>query len=328
MKRAILWLAPTMLAVTAAVLLTFRLSPWPSIAIISYMFSRNDRALNAALARDVPEGIATRTDLAYGPTRGERFDISYPEALQGPLPTIIWIHGGGWIAGDKVGVSNYLKILASHRYTTVGLDYSAGSVYPRPVEEVNTALGFLSRNAATFHIDPARLVIAGDSAGAQIAAQVALITTDRAYAREMGILPELKPRQIQAMLLLSGAYDLTAIQAGHSDFLNTVLWAYSGTQDFWKNERFRLFSVTANVTAKFPPSFISSGNGDPLEPQAVALAQKLRTLGIPVEPLFFPVNYSPPLPHEYQFNLATPAGQLALRRMVTFLERIRVSRNL
>jgi acetyl esterase/lipase len=102
-----------------------------------------------------------------------------------------------------------------------------------------------------------------------------------------------------------------------------VLWAYSGVKNFREDERFRLMSVTGHVTGAFPSSFISSGNGDPLAPQAVTLAQKLSQLGVRVDTLFFPHDRHPPLPHEYQFNLDDPAGKEALDRILSFLNSIR-----
>src|SRR3546814_5792098 len=66
------------------------------------------------------------------------------------------------------------------------------------------------RHAGELRLDPDRMILAGDSAGAQIAAQVALITTDPAYAAWVGIAPTLSPDQLCALLLLSGAYDLDA----------------------------------------------------------------------------------------------------------------------
>src|SRR5262249_57068436 len=101
-----------------------------------------------------------------------------------------------------------------------------------------------------------------------------------------------------------------------------MLWAYSGVKDFRADERFKPMSVTNNVTGAFPPTFISSGNGDPFEPQAAALAQKLARLGVRVDSLFFPADQVPPVPHEYQFNLDQPAGQEALNRMLAFLSAI------
>jgi acetyl esterase len=79
-------------------------------------------------------------------------------------------------------------------------------------------------------------------------------------------------------------------------------------------------ATLGKVTAAFPPSFISSGNGDPLAPQAVARAQKLSRLGVRVDALLFPADRDLPLPHEYQFNLDDAAGREALNRMLAFLD--------
>jgi acetyl esterase/lipase len=325
MRRFLAWVLVVVLVLAAVVVAAFRLSPWPSVAIIAYAFSKGDQASEAALVRHVPEGIETRRDLAYGTGRDEIFDVNRPAAATGPLPVIVWVHGGGWIAGSKDGVANYLKVLAGRGYATVGVEYSTGfgSSYPRPVEQVNDALGHLVENAGELGIDPATIILAGDSAGAQIVAQIAIITTDSAYAERIGIAPRLQPEQLDAVLLLSGAYDLAAVNldGDYGWFLRTVLWAYSGVRDFLKDERFRLASITSHVTASFPPSFISSGNGDPLAPQAVDLVQRLEALGVPVDSLFFPDDHEPPLPHEYQFNLDTDAGEEALERMVAFVGR-------
>ena len=194
----------------------------------------------------------------------------------------------------------------------------------KPVEEVNAALGFVVRNAANLKVDPAKIVLAGDSAGAHIASQVAMITTDPDYARAIGLTRQLKVNQLLAMLLFSGVYDPSAVNpvGNHGWFLKAMLWAYSGVKNFRADDRFKLMSVTGNVTRTFPPTFISSGNADPLAPQAVALAEKLMRLGVRVDSLFFPSNHVPPLPHEYQFNLDAPTGQEALQRMLAFLSAV------
>ena len=322
-KRILVWLLGTIVVLVVAMVLAFRFSPWPSVAIIQQAFSHGDKASEAALEKHVPDKIVTRRDISYGRGPDEIFDINYPEGTNRPLPTIVWVHGGGWVAGTKHGIANYLKVLAGHGYTTVGVEYSTGfgATYPKPVEQVNEALGYLVRNAAQLNIDPDAIVLAGDSAGAQIGAQLAIITTDPSYAGRMGISPSLNPQRLAAILLLSGAYDIGQIdlEGDFGWFVRTVLWAYSGTRDFMNDERFRLISVTNYVTRAFPPSFISSGNGDPLAPQAAALTRKLEGLGVKVDSLFFPADYSPPLPHEYQFDLDTPAGQKALGRMLAFI---------
>jgi len=327
MKRFLLWFGGILVVLITAVVLAFRFSPWPSVAIITYAFSKGDRASEAALEKHVPPGIVSRRDIAYGGAKDELFDLYYQEGTNAPRSTIVWVHGGGFVAGSKNGIANYMKVLARHGYTTIAVEFSKGygTRYPKPVEQVNAVLGFLVRNAADLKVNPATIVLAGDSAGAHIAGQVAIITTDPAYASAIGISPQLNANQLSAMLLLSGAYDPSAMNfEGNSGwFLKTVLWAYSGVKNFRADERFKLMSMTAHVTGAFPPSFISSGNGDPLAPQAVALAEKLSTLGVHVETLFFPADRVPALPHEYQFNLEEPAGREALSRMLAFLGAIR-----
>ncbi len=322
MKRVLLWGLGALVAVVVAVVLAFTLSPWPSVAVIAYIFSQGEQASEAALEKYIPAGIQTQRDLHYGSGSDERFDINVAADATAPRRAIVWIHGGAWIAGNKVGIANYLKVLAGNGFTTVAVEYSTGygATYPKPVEQVNAALGYLVRNAAELKIDPAAIILAGDSAGAQIAAQVALLVTDPAYARAMAIQPQLPPERLAAVLLLSGTYDMRTVNlTGDYDwFVRTVLWAYSGVRNFAEDKRFALASVTAYVGQSFPPSFISSGNGDPLMPQAVALAKRLKSLDVTVDSLFFPPDTRPALPHEYQFNLDTAPGQEALRRMMAF----------
>jgi len=78
-------------------------------------------------------------------------------------------------------------------------------------------------------------------------------------------------------------------------------------------------SLHTHVTATYPPAFISVGNADPLAPQSAMFADAMRAQGVAVDPLFFPDDYTPALPHEYQFFLSTDAARLALDRSLAFL---------
>ena len=324
MKRVLLWTLGLLAVLAVALFLAFRLSPWPTVMVIQYAFGKGDAASEARLAKHVPPGIVTRTDIPYGPGPTEIFDLNLPSGATEPLPVIVWVHGGAWIAGSKAGVANYLKVLAGHGYATIGMEYSTGygTTYPTPVRQVNAALGHIAANAAELGIDPNRIILAGDSAGAQLAAQAANIITDPAYAAQVGIAPLLPPGQLRGVVLVSGAYDMQAATVPGGDmawFVNTVLWAYSGVKDFVEDEQFTLASVAHYVTASFPPAYITSGNGDPLAPQAERLAASLTGMGVPVSSLFFPADHAPALPHEYQFNLDTPEGRQSLDQMLAFL---------
>jgi len=326
MKRFLLWCTGALVILIVIAVLAFTLTPWPAVALITYTFAKGARASQAALEKHVPSGIVVQRDVAYGNGKNETFDLYYQQEANAPRPTIVWIHGGGFVAGNKNHIANYMKILAGRGYAMIAVEYSRGYgiTYPQPVQQVNAALGFIFRNAADLKVDPEKIVLAGDSAGAHIASQVAMITTNPDYARAIGISPQLKANRLLAMLLFSGVYDPSAVnpRGNRGWFLKAMLWAYSGVKNFRADERFKLMSVTSYVSGTFPPSFISSGNADPFAPQAVAIAQNLARLGVRVDSLFFPANHVPPVPHEYQFNLDEPAGQEALSRMLAFLSAI------
>lgn len=298
------------------------ISPWPSVLLISMAFAGNDAASEAALARHVPEGIVTQENVPYGDGPDEFLDISQPLGNAVQLPLIVWVHGGGFISGSKEGVANYLKILASEGYVVAGVEYSTapGSTYPTPVRQVSAALAYLVAHSQEFNLDPDRIVLAGDSAGAQIAAQTAMIITDAGYASLVGIAPAIEAEQLRAAVLVSGAFDMSSL--GNAEglagwFVRTVLWSYSGMRDFLNDDQFARASITPNVTSSFPPTFITSGDADPLEPQAQALLSRLQDLGIRAEGLFFTDGSG--LNHEYQFDLDSNAGRRAFQHIADFL---------
>jgi acetyl esterase/lipase len=283
-----------------------------------------------ALRGYVPPGVAIRRDLQYNPAEADaRLDIYYPAALDGTtiaMTTIVWIHGGGWISGSKTQLAEYASILASKGYIVAAVGYSLapGRTYPTPLRQVNAAFGYLVENAYQLHIEPSRFVLAGDSAGAQIAAQFANIVSVPSYAKAVEVAPLLQRQQLRSVILFCGAYDLSlAGRDGRFDnFLKTALWSYTGERNFAADPRFAEASVIHYVTSAFPPAFISAGNADPLLAQSVAFAEALTAKSVPVESLFFPQDYTPALSHEYQFDLDTEAGRLALSRMVGFVSRL------
>ncbi|MBK9334231.1 MAG: alpha/beta hydrolase [Ignavibacteria bacterium] len=283
--------------------------------------------VNTELNKHVPEGILSVLHLHYDTSDEDAFlDIYYPgniECTEITLPVIVWTHGGGWISGNKEQVSNYCKILAGKGYIVVSVNYSTApeEKYPTPVRQLMSALDFLKSNAQLYHINISNFILAGDSGGAHISAQAASIIVSPSYSELMSIKPALSPSQLSGLILYCGPYDIRNVntEGEFGTFLNTVLWSYSGVEDYMNDKNFESASVIEYVTKDFPPVFISAGNGDPLESQSKNFAQKLETLGIKTDKLFFPKDHTPPLPHEYQFNLDTDAGKLALERSLKFL---------
>jgi len=314
--------------VVLAVVVWGLVTPWPSALVIRAVFERGGRATAKEMSRHVPaSGVTARTGLPYGEHgKGPALDVFTPDG-EGALPTVVWVHGGAWISGSKQDVAPYLRILAARGYTAVGLDYSVapGATYPTAITQVNTALAYLRRNAADLRVDPERIVLAGDSAGAQIASQVATMVTNPAYAREVGIAPALGPEQLRGVVLNCGVYDLTAMSrlTGVVGWgFRTALWSYTGHRDWADTPAGREMSTIDDVTAAFPPTYISGGNGDGLTAtQSVPMAERLRQLGVPVTAVFWD-GHQPPLQHEYQFHLDDPAAQHALTETLAFLGRV------
>jgi acetyl esterase len=305
-----------------------RASPWPSALLFRIPFNREARLVSRALTAHVPDDVSAQVDQRYHPRRRHTcLDVFHPAHLPPgrALPTVVWVHGGAWVSGNRRLVANYLRVLAGHGFTTVGVGYTIAPAgrYPLPLVQVNSALEYLRRHAGRLHVDPDRLVLAGDSSGAQIAAQVANAATDPAYAAAVGIRPTINRSQLAATLLYCGAYDLNLVDLDGEWgwFLRTILWAYTGRKDVESDPRLATASVARYVTADFPPAFISVGNADPLVEQSRSLATALGRAGAQAETLIFPDHTTPAAEHEFQFKLDSDAGQLALRRSVAFLRR-------
>jgi acetyl esterase/lipase len=290
------------------------------------------------MAAYAPQGVSSIIDQPYRDgDKDARLDVYFPMEADQPgmrLPTVIWTHGGAWISGHKDDAAPYFQLIAIEGYAVISLDYSLApdETYPTPIHQVNDALAYVQQNADRFHVDVDRIVLAGDSAGAQITSQVATLVTNPAYAAELGLTPSLQPAQLRGVILHCGIYDMVAFKEGGElpgDTLatrvlgwgiRTVLWAYTDSRDP-DDTLLRQMSSINHVTSDFPPTFISGGNGDPLtDDHSRPLATKLQGLGVEVTTLFYSPDHEPSLGHEYQFNLDDADAQNALTQTLAFLQ--------
>lgn len=305
-------------------LIALSITPWPSALLIRSVFEGGAKSTIEEMLPYVPDTpMAESRDVAY--MDGGTLDAFTPESAAGPLPAVVWIHGGAWISGNKTDVEPYLRILAAKGYTTISLDYPIApeTTYPAAVEDLNKALGYITEHAAELRVDPNRIVLAGDSAGAQLASQLTTLTVNPAYANLLGIKPALDKKQLAATILHCGVYDLQAMAD-----LNGIaawgfkisLWGYTGTKDWSDTYAGSTMSTVEFVTGDFPPTFISGGNGDGLTwLQSIPYSNRLKSAGVPVTELFFPAGHEPALPHEYQFHLDYKAAQDARDQTFDFL---------
>ena len=200
--KALGWTFGVLAVLTLVIYIAFQVSPWPNSLLIRYEFTKGAERTSKALERFVPDNIVSVDNQQYRPNDADgRLDVFYPKGTDKQLPTIVWIHGGGWVSGDKDEVDNYLKILASKGFTTVGVDYTIApeAQYPTPLFEVNDALKYIQDNAERLNIDSNKIVLAGDSAGSQITAQVANAITSPDYASKLGMQPTLEASKLRAV---------------------------------------------------------------------------------------------------------------------------------
>jgi acetyl esterase len=318
-------IAVTIAALVGAIWVAFQVSPWPNSMLIRYEFNKGGQKTSQALEKYVPKGVASIENQQYRPNDNDAYlDVFYPENTKGTLPTIVWVHGGAWVSGNKDEIDNYMKILASKGFTTISVNYSIApeKQYPTPLYQLNDALGYIEKHAEHLHADANQIFLAGDSAGSQIVAQMGNMITSPSYADLVGIQPEIEAANLKGMILNCGAYDLALpdYNGTFGDFLHTVLWAYSGKKDFLNDPALKPASVVNYVTKDFPPTFITAGNTDPLENQSLEFAKKLKSLGVSTDTLFYPQDHTPALNHEYQFVLDSADGQNALKRITSFVK--------
>ena len=315
-------------AVVAVVAIVGSITPWPSAMIIRAVFTKGGDATAAEMDKHVPDTKLTETlDVSYGDAGADTtMDVFRPASADGPLPTVVWIHGGAWISGAKENVDPYMRILAAEGYTTIAVNYTIGpeGVYPLAVNQLNEALAYIDEHAEELGVDPKQIVLAGDSAGGQLASQMATLITSPDYADIMGIEPTIKADQLVATVLNCGVYDLAALArldgiAGWG--FKSAMWAYSGTKTWAEDSTGATMSTIDWVTKDFPTTYISGGNGDGLTwLQSIPMAQRLDELGVDVTTQFWPAPHEPALPHEYQFHLDMPDAQTALEKTIAFLD--------
>jgi len=129
---------------------------------------------------------------------------------------------------------------------------------------VNAALAYLDRNAKRLHVDASRIVLAGDSGGAHIAAQW---RTSSACPRTRGprhrSVDPAAPASRRDPVLRRLRFREDRPRRSIRRFMRTVLWSYFAGKDFFAHPLYSTASVTGYLTGDFPPAFISVGNADP-----------------------------------------------------------------
>jgi acetyl esterase len=320
------WRRAVLRAGLAGLRASLLVSPRPMVWLIRRQFAESGRQLADSLRAHRPANVTMIVDDYYDGHPDARLDVSYPENIPTDtrLPTVVWTHGGAFVAGDKSETNDYFRLIAASGLTVVGINYTLAprGRYPTPVRQLMTALQYLQANADRYHVDPGQIVLAGDSAGAHIAAQAATAITNPECARRLGVTPTIQPEQLRGVALCCGIFYLSLVSPDSpvKDFIGAVAWAYSGTRDYRSNESFMSgMDIPSQATESFPSSFVTVGNVDPLRSHSRALVSALQAHGVETDVLLFPDDHQPALGHEYQFNIDAEDAETALQRLISFV---------
>jgi acetyl esterase/lipase len=303
-------------------LVLYETSLQPGAALVASVFNRNRLVTPPPGFGQVARTVTGRRVSIPAPgAPTAHLDIYTPDGTRAkPLPVILWVHGGGFISSSAATISDYAILLAHAGYTVASLDYSLapGARYPVPVRQGNAALRYLTANAGRFGGDPSRIVLGGDSAGAQIASQLAAVQTSPALAASMGLAAAVPPGALRGVVLFCGLYDMSTVAGTGFPALRTYLWAYTGTRDWTSYPAIGQLSATRYITSRYPPAFLSAGDADPFGSQATELAAVLKRQQVPATTLFW-TGTGDHLGHEYQFNFGLPQARTAFQRTLAFL---------
>lgn len=140
--------------------------------------------LSGCAAAKTPE-TPERTDIAYGhDSAAQVLDLYRPADTDWPVPLVIYIHGGGWSAGDKSAINDarmtamtsFKNDLLDAGYAVAAINYrlTPEAIWPAQIFDVKGAVRYLSANAKKYGLDPRRFAAFGDSAGGHL---VGLLTT-------------------------------------------------------------------------------------------------------------------------------------------------------
>ena len=300
--------------------------------VIASAFNLTTGLQQKLMDRYAPGAVIVQQNIVYAPQQNLSLDLYQPQNIAsiGPRPTIVWIHGGGWISGSKEHARGYFKLLAAQGYNVVSVQYQFApkATYPSQLHQINQALKFLDTYADTYHIDAQNLYLAGDSAGANLASHYAALLTNPAFAEQSGIQPYLQPGQLKGLILHCGIYDLEAFASTAPEEMKIVEWgvynliqAYTGER---KNDATFLkhISPIQYITPSYPPVFISGGNKDFLtDTQSLPFVKALKEQQIPVTAVFYPESKAW-LIHEYQFFMGKKESQETFIKTLDFLHQL------
>jgi len=285
----------------------------------------DDLDLAAERARERAEGLAAPRLAAMhavcdgavpGPSHAPAIParIYRPVAVPG-LPATVYLHGGGFVAGGLETHDNAARLLAEQAGTVVvAVDYRLAPehTYPAAVADAFAAYCWVLDNAAAFGADPARVAVAGDSAGGQLATQVGFMATESgvpAPAFQLLVYPATGAADGDSESSAAESADAPVAwdSAGMSpDAMDWYLRTFLGGYPRQKLPAYFRPAQAPDLSGQ-PPTFVLTAELDPLRADGAGYARLLRRAGVAAQ-----WRDSPGLVHSFlRFMHAVPAARAA-----------------
>jgi len=199
----------------------------------------------------------------------------------GALPVVVYMHGGGWVFGDLETVDPLCRELANAAtcvVVSVGYRLAPEHKFPAPLDDTYAAVAWVASHAAELRVDPTRIAVAGDSAGGNLAACVALMARDRGS-------PALR-FQLLIYPVIERHFDTPSYRDNATGYLLTrdvMRWFwdhYTRTDDDARDPY--VAPIFAPSLRALPPALILTAEYDPLRGEGEKYAARLRESGVPV----------------------------------------------
>ena len=208
-----------------------------------------------------------------------KLDLYLPTNPSGPVPVIMYIHGGGWIGGTKE--TYFLRMLPylERGWAIVNVEYRLGQVAAAPaaVEDCLCALRWVVNNAEEYGFDTSRIVTTGHSAGGHLSLTTGMIPSSAGLDRTC---PGRDAISVAAIINWYGITDVADLLDGPNTRSYAVRWLGSLSNRFEIAER---VSPLTYVRPDLPPILTIHGDADPTVPHAhaVRLKKQLDAASVP-----------------------------------------------
>lgn len=249
----------------------------------------------------------TRTDHTIEVADGPAVRVRVHRAVdaEGDLPAIVWMHGGGLVAGTHL-IDDYRFDRWCPMFGVVGVSVDYGLAperqYPGPLEDCYAALRWVHEHGADIGVQAGRIGIGGSSAGGCLAAGLALLARDRAEV-DVSFQALIYPMIDDRMINPSSTWDVPIWPPAS----NVFGWsAYLG--DRYGTDDIPAYAAAARATdlTGLPQAFIAVGGLDGFVDEDIDYATRLNRAGVPVE-----LHVYPGAPHG--FDLLLPGSRLSRR---------------